>query len=116
HVATPRTCATLRAHVLASARLRRELRRPLFLPVNKSVPTRSSRPSRLASALAAHRDAVRTSAPEVVVVLTTDHILQIELRELVRAHRASGADLTLVGVPRPSGEVGAAPILRLDPG
>lgn len=115
HVAAPRPSAALRAHVLASTRLRRELRRPLLHAAPKDRTGYTGRLSRFASSLAAYRETIRTSEPGLIVALTTDHILQVDVRELARASRTNHAVVTLLAVPRPVDESGAGLILRLGP-
>src|SRR4051812_40699022 len=49
-----------------------------------------------AHALYAHADDIRQAEPDVVVVLSADHVYRLDLRAVVEDHRSSGAGLTLV--------------------
>jgi glucose-1-phosphate adenylyltransferase len=57
------------------------------------------RTARLTSALGVAIELARAHRAETVVVLPADHVLQLDLRPLVTAHRARGADLTLAATP-----------------
>jgi len=66
-----------------------------LLPVAAPPP---GRPGRLARLLAAcHAACERGPRPTQLVALHADHILRADLGALLRAHDASGADLTLIG-------------------
>lgn len=42
------------------------------------------------------RDQIRAADPELVVVMSADHVYRLDFREVVATHRAKGADATLV--------------------
>src|SRR5205823_12594676 len=77
--------------------------------VRRRLPTRiagsfaGSRPERIAGALLGCRP---LDTPAVTVVLTADHVVQLDVRRLVATHRRLGADVTLCTVPVAAGEVG----------
>ncbi|MGH1563255.1 glucose-1-phosphate adenylyltransferase family protein [Mumia sp. DW29H23] len=58
-----------------------------------------------ADALARQAEALRERAPDVVLVLSADHLYTLDLGDVLATHTASDADLTVVtttGVPDPS--------------
>ncbi len=57
---------------------------------------------------------VQDASPDVVVLLSADHILLADLRALLGAHDATGADVTLAAVSVFPGQVGARPLLAVD--
>jgi glucose-1-phosphate adenylyltransferase len=67
-------------------------------------PVRGGRAARALEALRRLSSESRLGGAGTVAVLTADHVLQVDLRELHAAHRDLGADITLVGLPIPFGE------------
>jgi glucose-1-phosphate adenylyltransferase len=57
-----------------------------------------------ADALYRHLSLLREYAPEVLLVLSADHIHTIDLAPVVRRHRETGAGVTMVTVTLPEGE------------
>jgi glucose-1-phosphate adenylyltransferase len=53
-------------------------------------------------------------APADVVVLAGDHVYKMDYRDMVRAHRASGADLTIGCIPVPLDETDQFGIVAVD--
>lgn len=73
------------------------------------------RPGRLTRLLAACRAACeRGPRPTLLVAVCADHILRADLGALLRAHEASGADLTLVGTAQGADTPGAL-LLDVEP-
>jgi glucose-1-phosphate adenylyltransferase len=91
-VATPRPGGALRAH-LGAARRGRFTR----LGIVAQRPDLGSRAARLRAALAA-ADAVAGRA-DTIAILSADHVLNVDLRQLVAAHRDLAADLTVAALP-----------------
>ena len=110
-VFAPVTDAALGAHVVraggAAAAERRALR---SLPGMQATGTPARR---LVEALQACRDLLGAHRPDAIVVLSADHILQLDLRPLAAAHAALGADVTLVALPLPAGEASGRAVLRV---
>jgi glucose-1-phosphate adenylyltransferase len=91
---------------LANSRVRtpastRDARGPRAVP---SPHGRSGRAARVLEALRRLSSGSRLGGIATVAVLSADHVLQIDLRELHVLHRELGADVTLVGLPVPFGE------------
>src|SRR5205085_9366251 len=99
-VAAPGPGTLLRTHLAAAARGTSVRRR---LPTRIAGSFTGSRPERIAGALLGCRP---LDTPAVTVVLTADHVVQLDVRRLVAAHRRVGADVTLCTVPVAAGEVG----------
>ena len=66
-------------------------------------PVRGGRAARVLEALRRLSSETRLGAG-TVAVLSADHVLQVDLREVHAVHRDLGADVTLVGLPIPFGE------------
>ena len=99
-VAAPGPGTLLRTHLAAAARDATVRRR---LPTRIAGSFAGSRPERIVGALLGCR---ALDAPAVTVVLTADHVLQLDVRRLVATHRRLGADVTLCTVPVAAAEVG----------
>jgi glucose-1-phosphate adenylyltransferase len=67
-------------------------------------------------ALVGARRILAAHAPDAVVVLTTDHILQLDARQLLDAHEGAGADVTLCTLPVPLDETAGRAVLDVDGG
>ena len=92
-----------------AARLARTAARATLTPL--AALGDGSRSARLALALAHAAPLVDRHAADTLVVLSADHILQLDLRPLVAAHRAMAADATLAALP--VGDGSTAPRLRI---
>ncbi|PNY82428.1 glucose-1-phosphate adenylyltransferase family protein [Deinococcus koreensis] len=57
-----------------------------------------------ADALYLNRHLIRAYEPDVVVVLSADHVYTLDYAEVIRHHLEVGADVTMVTVPLPAGE------------
>jgi len=101
-VAAPARGTLIRAHVAAAARNVPALRGAL--PARLPGTFAGSRLDRILGALLGCR---RLESPDVTVVLTADHIVQLDVRRLVDTHRRLGADVTLCTVPVAASEVGS---------
>jgi glucose-1-phosphate adenylyltransferase len=86
---------------------------PLPVRLAGSAGGGGRRAARLLRALAGARHLLAAQAPEAVVVLSADHILQLDARYLLEAHRAAGADLTLCAGSLPLDESAGRAILRV---
>ena len=42
------------------------------------------------------RDQIRTAAPDLVIVLSADHVYRLDYRDVIHTHREKGADVTMV--------------------
>jgi glucose-1-phosphate adenylyltransferase len=104
----------LRAHLARAARGVRALHRPFPIRLAGAAGAAGRRATRLVRALLGSRHLLESHAPEAVVVLTADHILQLDARHLIDAHRAGGADLTLCTLSLPLDEMGGRAMLRTD--
>ena len=111
YVAAPPS-SILRTHLARAARGVRALHRPF--PVRVAPAT--GRATRLLRALLGCRELVEAHAPDVVVALTADHILQLDARHLLDAHRARRADVTLCAVSLPLDEMAGRAVLRMTDG
>ncbi|HLY38487.1 MAG TPA: hypothetical protein VKU61_10660 [Candidatus Binatia bacterium] len=100
-VAAPGPGTLLRAHLAGAARGASNLRRRL--PTRIAGSFAGSRPERIAGALLGCRP---LDTPAVTVVVTADHVLQLDVRRLLATHRRLGADVTLCTVPVAACEVG----------
>jgi len=91
------TLANSRVRTLGGAR---DVRGP------QAVPPPHGRGGRAARVLEALRrlTSSRLGGITAVAVLSADHVLQLDLRELHILHRDLGADVTLAGLPVPFGE------------
>lgn len=108
-IAAPSPSLALRSHLARAARARG--RRPALVPLPGTAAP--SRAGRLLQALAGCRDLLRAHEPATLVVLLADHILQLDVRQLVRAHRDLHADVTLASLPLPVGEAAHRTVLRV---
>jgi glucose-1-phosphate adenylyltransferase len=116
YVAAPSPSTLLCRHLARAARSVRALRRrfPVRLP---GVPASSAdRAARVLRALAGCRHLLHAHRAEAVVVLTTDHILQLDARQLLDAHEARGADLMLCTLPLTVGEASGRTVLEIEDG
>jgi glucose-1-phosphate adenylyltransferase len=59
-----------------------------------------------ADALRQHRDSIRESSSEVVLVLSADQVYLMDYAPIIEEHRSSGAAATVVVKPNPAGELG----------
>jgi glucose-1-phosphate adenylyltransferase len=80
---------------------RRDARGPQAVP---SPHGRGGRAARVLEALRRLSSGSRLGGIATVAVLSADHVLQVDLRELHTLHRELGADVTLAGLPVPFGE------------
>ncbi|MGC9667737.1 glucose-1-phosphate adenylyltransferase family protein [Planosporangium sp. 12N6] len=69
-----------------------------------------------ADALGRQAPLIRQFAPEHLVVVSADAVYRLDYDEVVRAHAASGADVTMVTTRRPIGEAGRYGVVRTDGG
>jgi glucose-1-phosphate adenylyltransferase len=97
YVVAPEPSAELRAHLARAERPHGGRRRPSLVPLRGAAS--APRAARIVRALNACRAVIRAHDPEAIVVLTADHILQLDLRPLCAAHAAGMVDVTLAGVP-----------------
>jgi glucose-1-phosphate adenylyltransferase len=91
-VATPRPGAALRAHLTAARR-----GRFARLGIVAQRPDLGSRAARLRAALVAAGAVAGTA--DTIALLSADHVLNVDLRQLVAAHRDLGADVTVAALP-----------------
>ena len=108
-VTAPSPSAALRSHLAGSARVRG--RRPSLIALPGTAAP--SRAGRIVQALAGCRDLLRGHERATLVVLLADHILQPDVRQLVRAHRDLAADVTLASLPVPLAEAARRTVLRV---
>lgn len=101
--------STLRTHLARTQRGRRAV-----VPLSSEANGHGSRAGRILQALRACGELVRARRPMLVAVLSADHILQLDLRQLAEAHAAAGADVTLAALPVPIGEATARTVLHID--
>jgi glucose-1-phosphate adenylyltransferase len=99
HVVAAGAEPALRAHLLHAGGTRRPV-----LVGRRRTPGADGRAGRLRDALRACRRLVRAYRPDAVVLLFADHILHVDLRELLETHRTLRADATLAGLPLAPGE------------
>ena len=111
YVAAPPS-SMLREHLARAARGVRALHGPFPVRVARAP----GRAMRLLRALLGCRELVETHAPDVVVALTADHILQLDARHLVDVHRARRADVTLCAVWVPLDEMAGRAVRRMTDG
>lgn len=57
-----------------------------------------------ADAIYIHRDLIRQYAPDVLLVLSADHIYTLDYAPVIREHLGRGAGVTMVTTPVPDGE------------
>lgn len=57
-----------------------------------------------ADAIFRHRDAIRAFAPDVLLVLSADHIYKLDFRDVIAAHLERGAEVTMVTTKVPKDE------------
>src|SRR5207244_9573128 len=95
-----------RAPPAAAASGVRAFRRPL--PFTFHDGSASGRAERVLRALLAWRPALDADRPDGAVALTADHVLQLDLRRLLDAHRRLQADVTLCTASLPWAEAGDA--------
>src|SRR5437867_5088291 len=111
YVFAPGTDAALGAHVARAGGTVGPVPRGLrCLPGMHATGTPARR---IVEALRACRDLVDAHRPEAVVVLSADHILQVDLRPLAAAHGELGADVTLVALPLVASEATARTVLGI---
>src|SRR5881296_944388 len=111
YVFAPETDATLGVHVARAGGTAGPERRALrSLPGMQATGTPARR---LLEALHACRDLIGAHPADGIVVLSADHILQLDLRALAAAHAALGADVTLVALPLSASEASGRTVLRI---
>jgi len=64
-----------------------------------------------ADAIHRSRALIREFAPDLIVVLSADHVYQLDYRLVIEAHGASGADVTMVTTEVPKDEAGRFGVL-----
>jgi glucose-1-phosphate adenylyltransferase len=106
----------LRSYLARAARGVKALHHPFPVRLAGGAGAAARRATRLVRALLGSRHLLETHAPDVVVVLTADHILQLDARHLLEAHRSRGADLTLCVLPLPLDEMAGRAVLRITEG
>ena len=57
-----------------------------------------------ADAIYRQRRLIREFAPDLILVLSADHVYKLDYRDVIERHRAAGADVTLVTTRVPPGE------------
>lgn len=67
-----------------------------------------------ADAIYRNRSLMREFAPDLVVVLSADHVYQLDYRLAIEAHQATGADVTMVTTEVPQEEAGRFGVLETD--
>ena len=67
-------------------------------------PTRGGRAARVLDALRRLSSESRLGGVSTIAVLSADHVLQLDLRDMHAMHRDLGADVTLAGLPIPFAE------------
>ena len=68
------------------------------------APTRGGAAARVLETLRRLSSTSRLGSVSTIAVLSADHVLQVDLRELHAIHRDLGADVTLAGLPVPLGD------------
>jgi len=104
HVAAGRPGAGLRAHLARAANAGISLCGPLPMPVPGGGRD-GGRAARVLRALAGVSRLARAQRAPAIVVLTADHVLQVDLRQLLDAHHRLRADVTLATLPVPVSEI-----------
>ena len=99
YVAASRPSPSLRAHLAGAARTFPGVRRPFPVLSRTGGELSARRAARALRAVAACRHLAHGRAFDTVVVVTADHVLQVDARQLIAAHRARRADVTLCTVP-----------------
>lgn len=75
-------------------------------------PVRGGRAARVLEALRRLASESRRGGAAAIVVLSADHVLQLDLRDVHAFHRRHDADVTLAGLPVPFGEQAPRTLLR----
>jgi glucose-1-phosphate adenylyltransferase len=99
YVAASRPSPRLRTHLAAAVRPLAAVRRPFPVLPHGAADVAASRAARALRAAIGCGHLVRNHAADTVIVLTADHVLQIDARRLLAAHRAVRADVTLCALP-----------------
>lgn len=67
-----------------------------------------------ADAIYRHKSLIREFAPDLLLVLSADHVYKLDYRDVIDRHRESGADLTLVTTRVPREEAGRFGVVEVD--
>lgn len=67
-----------------------------------------------ADAIYRHKSLIREFAPDLLLVLSADHVYKLDYRDVIDRHRESGADLTLVTTRVPREEAGRFGVVQVD--
>jgi glucose-1-phosphate adenylyltransferase len=111
YVIAPDATGALRAHLRHAG----SPRRPVLLSPPRRPTHGGGRAPRLVQALRMCDRLVRAHRPDALVVLLADHILQLDLRELVRAHHELDGDATLAGLPLAPTDAAHRMVLHIGP-
>jgi glucose-1-phosphate adenylyltransferase len=68
-----------------------------------------------ADALCRHRHLIRDFAPDLLIVLSADHVYKLDFRDVIDRHRETGAALTLVTTRVPLAEASRFGTVEVDP-
>jgi glucose-1-phosphate adenylyltransferase len=107
----PGASPALGAHLAAAGRAPGRPERVKVVPL--AAPADLGRAARLLRALARCRRLVAVQRFDAIVVLLADHILHVDLRQLLEAHRGLGGEVTLAALPVPTDEARSRTVLRL---
>ncbi|HUE29524.1 MAG TPA: sugar phosphate nucleotidyltransferase [Verrucomicrobiae bacterium] len=110
YVLASRPTGALHTHLGRAAHAGAELRRPFPVPLPGGGRD-CGRAARLVRALAGTADLVRHHRAQAIVVLAADHILQLDLRQLLEAHATLATDVTLATLPVPVAEASRRTVL-----
>lgn len=69
-----------------------------------------------ADALNRHRDTLRKFSPDLLLVMSSDHVLKMDFRELIDAHEANPAEVTLVTTEVPPHRAGRHGVVVVEDG
>lgn len=99
YVTASRPSPRLRAHLAAATRPLRAVRRPFPVFPRGAADIAASRAARALRAAIGCERLVRDHAADTAIILTADHVLQVDARRLLAAHRVLRADVTLCALP-----------------
>ena len=105
YIAASRPSPPLRAHLAATARPVSAVLRAFPVFPRGAAHVAASRAARALCAAVGCERLVRDHAADAAIVLTADHVLQMDARRLLAAHRAGRADVTLCALPVASADM-----------
>jgi glucose-1-phosphate adenylyltransferase len=112
YVFAPEPILDVERHLARTAHVLGPPRRQTVIPL--PVPRATARLSRLLEVLSVAHPLVRAHHADGVVLLSAEHILLADLRQLFDAHDGCGADATLAAFPVFSDDAFQRPLLRVD--